>query len=37
VVKKIVEARGGRVTLESAPGSGATFRFTWPEQPTEES
>jgi signal transduction histidine kinase len=36
VVKKIVEARGGRVTLESAPGSGATFRFTWPEQPTEE-
>jgi signal transduction histidine kinase len=35
VVKKIVEARGGRVAVESAPGRGATFRFTWPE-PTEE-
>lgn len=30
VVKKIVETRGGRVSLESAPGEGATFRFTWP-------
>ena len=36
VVKKIVESRGGRVTLESAVGAGATFRFTWPERPTEE-
>lgn len=30
VVKKIVEARGGRVSVESSPGHGATFRFTWP-------
>jgi PAS domain S-box-containing protein len=30
VVKKIAESRGGRVSVESAPGSGATFRFTWP-------
>lgn len=30
VVKKIVETRGGRVALDSAPGCGATFRFTWP-------
>lgn len=30
VVKKIVETRGGRVALESAPGDGATFRFVWP-------
>ncbi len=30
VVKKIVEARGGRVWLESSPGAGATFRFSWP-------
>ena len=33
VVKKIVESRGGRVSVESAPGEGATFRFTWPKVP----
>jgi signal transduction histidine kinase len=37
VVKKIVESRGGHVTLESAVAAGATFRFTWPERPIEES
>jgi PAS domain S-box-containing protein len=30
VVKKIVETRGGRASVESAPGQGATFRFSWP-------
>ena len=35
VVKKIVESRGGRVSLESEPGHGATFRFTWPKVPRE--
>ena len=30
VVKKVVESRGGRVSLDSTPGEGATFRFTWP-------
>lgn len=30
VVKKIVESRGGRVSVESEIGAGATFRFTWP-------
>jgi signal transduction histidine kinase len=30
VVKKIVEAEGGKITLESDSGQGATFRFTWP-------
>jgi PAS domain S-box-containing protein len=29
IVKKIVEKRGGQVSLESTPGQGATFRFTW--------
>jgi len=35
VVKKLVESRGGRVWVESAPGEGATFRFLWPADRTE--
>jgi PAS domain S-box-containing protein len=34
VVKKIVETRGGQVSLESTEGEGSTFRFTWPKAPT---
>lgn len=30
VVQRLVESRGGQVHLESQPGTGATFRFTWP-------
>jgi signal transduction histidine kinase len=30
IVKDIVDAHGGRVTVESEPGSGTTFRFTLP-------
>jgi PAS domain S-box-containing protein len=36
VVKKSVEARGGRAWVESAVGEGATFRFTWPQKPSDE-
>jgi PAS domain S-box-containing protein len=30
VVRKLVESRGGSVWLESTPGEGSTFSFTWP-------
>lgn len=30
LVKKSVEHRGGQVRVESTPGQGATFWFTWP-------
>jgi signal transduction histidine kinase len=29
VVQKIVESRGGTVSVESAPDQGARFRFVW--------
>src|SRR5439155_8162391 len=29
IVKKVVESRGGTVSVESAPDQGATFRFVW--------
>jgi PAS domain S-box-containing protein len=33
LVKKIVERGGGKVAVESTPGEGATFSFTWPKSP----
>jgi signal transduction histidine kinase len=33
LVQKLVEQQGGRVSVESDLGAGATFRFTWPKQP----
>ncbi len=32
LVKKIVEAQGGSISLKSAEGEGAIFGFTWPKQ-----
>ncbi len=36
VVKKIVDARGGTVTVESKVGEGTRFRFTWPDEPDRD-
>ncbi len=39
IVKRAVTSMGGEVGIDSAPGKGATFRFTWPvsrEQETTE-
>jgi signal transduction histidine kinase len=33
IVRKIVEAHGGRAWIDSDEGKGATFRFTWPKDP----
>ena len=30
IVKRLVESRGGEIWVESSPGHGAAFRFTWP-------
>ena len=30
IVRRAVEGVGGRLTLESVPGAGSVFRFTWP-------
>jgi signal transduction histidine kinase len=30
IVKRTVEAVNGRIWVESAPGEGAAFHFTWP-------
>jgi signal transduction histidine kinase len=32
IVKKIIEDKGGTISLESEPGQGARFRFTWPKR-----
>ena len=33
LVKKLVEAQGGRAWVESRPGAGATFKFLWRKSP----
>ncbi len=33
IVKKIVERQGGTIRLESSPGEGSNFIFTWPKEP----
>ena len=33
VVRKLAESRGGSAWVESEPGKGSTFYFTWPKRP----
>jgi PAS domain S-box-containing protein len=33
MVRKYIEVGGGTLRIESAPGQGSTFRFTWPKRP----
>lgn len=35
LAKKHVDTRGGRISVESNPETGVTFRFTWPGQPSQ--
>ncbi len=32
IVKKLIEDKGGKIHLESEPGKGSTFSFTWPKE-----
>ena len=36
IVRRVVEAHGGRAWVASAPGTGAAFHFTWPLHPLLE-
>ncbi|RYZ15682.1 MAG: ATP-binding protein, partial [Myxococcaceae bacterium] len=37
IVKKLVERQGGTIRVESDVGQGASFVFTWPREPPNES
>jgi len=32
IVKKLIESKGGTITVDSVEGQGANFRFTWPRE-----
>jgi signal transduction histidine kinase len=30
IVKKLIEQQGGKITIDSEPGAGSRFSFSWP-------
>ena len=36
IVKKAIKMHGGELSLDSHPGKGSTFRFTWPKEQKKE-
>ena len=36
IVKKIIDEEGGKIWVESTPGTGSDFKFMWPKNPKKQ-